>query len=150
MTARLVRDPSIRLVLDQPSSIDGCLQTAQDAERAGRRGEARVQYERALTMLGPGDASTAALILRRIAFTHHVDLDVDAAHDCAVAALAVSEANGDEGGAGHATNILAILEWRRGNLEEAERLYLEARACAPRSGDTRLAALTAQNLGIMA
>ena len=35
------------------------------------------------------DAVTAAMLMRKIAFTHQVDLDLDAAEDCAVAALAV-------------------------------------------------------------
>jgi len=123
----------------------------QEAERAGRRDEARWHYERGLSLLRHGDeASTAAMLLRRIAFTYQVDRDLDASEDCATAARAVSEANGDEAGVGHALNLLAIVEWRRGRLDEAERLYVAARACARRCGDTRLAAMTAQNLGIMA
>ena len=35
------------------------------------------------------------------------------------------------------------------SLEEAQRLYHAARASARQCGDTRLAAMTAQNLGIM-
>src|SRR6185436_15028002 len=38
----------------------------------------------------------------------------------------------------------------QGNLDQAEALYLEARSHAIDSGETRLAAMTAQNLGVIA
>jgi putative nucleotidyltransferase with HDIG domain len=47
-------------------------------------------------------------------------------------------------------NVLAIIEWKQGNLDEAKRLYLLARESAHRSGDGRLAAMTASNLGVIA
>ncbi|HEX4683766.1 MAG TPA: diguanylate cyclase [Gemmatimonadaceae bacterium] len=151
MTARILRESPVRLVRDEPADVNAEVALGQEAERSGRRSEARAHYERALSLLRDGDdAAMAAMLMRRIAFTYQVDSDVDAAEDCAVAAHAVSEANGDESGAGHATNILAIVEWRRGRLEEAQRLYHAARASARQCGDTRLAAMTAQNLGIMA
>jgi tetratricopeptide (TPR) repeat protein len=152
MTARPHSEAHVRLVRDEPLTAAGELAHGQEAERNGRRVEARAHYERALSLLrgDAGDSVTAAMLMRRIAFTHQVDLDLDAAEDCATAALAVAQACGDEAGIGHATNILAILEWRRGNVDQAEALYLAARASARRCGDVRLAAMTAQNLGVLA
>jgi diguanylate cyclase (GGDEF)-like protein/putative nucleotidyltransferase with HDIG domain len=151
MTARPLFEARMRLVRDEQLSAADDIVRGQDAERNGRRAEARAHYEGALAKLSDGTATLdAATLLRRIAFTYQVDLDLDAAEDCAMAALAVAEAYGDEAGVGHANNVLAILEWRRGRLDEAERLYLAARTSARQAGDVRLAAMTAQNLGIMA
>jgi diguanylate cyclase (GGDEF)-like protein/putative nucleotidyltransferase with HDIG domain len=44
----------------------------------------------------------------------------------------------------------AIVRWQSGDLDEAERLYLKARARAVRAGDAKLAAMTSQNLGVIA
>src|ERR1700743_3406717 len=120
MTARALLETHVRLVRDEPLTAAGELARGQEAERTGRRAEARAHYEGALSLLRgeAGDSITSAMLMRRIAFTHQVDLDLDAAEDCATAALAVSDAAGDEAGIGHATNILAILEWRRGNVDE--------------------------------
>lgn len=152
MTARPMSEAHVRLVRDEPLTAAGEIDRGQEAERTGRRTEARAHYEGALSLLrgDAGDSVAAAMLMRRIAFTYQVDLDLDAAEDCATAALAVAEACGDEAGVGHATNILAILEWRRGRVEEAERLYHAARTSARRCGDVRLAAMTSQNLGVLA
>ena len=152
MSARPLTEAHVRLVRDEPSTAAGEIARGQEAERTGRRVEARAHYESALSLLrgDAGDTITAAMLMRRIAFTHQVDLDLDAAEDCATAALAVSEASADDAGVGHATNILAIVQWRRGNIEEAERLYIAARASARRCGDVTLAAMTSQNLGVLA
>jgi hypothetical protein len=85
-----------------------------------------------------------------VARTYQMDGDADAALDCLEAALAVAEAWGDEAAAGHAVNLQAIVHWQTGRLDDAERLYLLARTRALRAGDARLAAMTAQNLGVLA
>jgi len=59
-------------------------------------------------------------------------------------------AAGDEAGRGHAENILAIVEWKQSNLDEAERLYRRAHRSAHVAGESRLAAMTASNLGVIA
>ncbi|MEP6765275.1 MAG: diguanylate cyclase, partial [Gemmatimonadaceae bacterium] len=82
--------------------------------------------------------------------THHADGDPGAALDCLEAALAIAEAWGDDAAAGHAMNVQAVVSWQHGNLDDAERLYLLARGRAIRAGDAKLAAMTAQNLGVLA
>ena len=145
--------PRLRLVreTDEVLSTEALIERAQAAERDGRRDEARQLYERALHRLGPGDSPMqASALLRWIGRTHQVDANPDLALDCLEAALAIAESCGDDASIGHATNLQAIVHWQLGELDEAERLYLRARESALRAGEARLAAITAQNLGVIA
>ena len=47
---------------------------------------------------------------------------------------------GDEAGRGYAENLLAIVEWKQSNLDEAERLYRRAHQSAHVAGESALAA----------
>jgi putative nucleotidyltransferase with HDIG domain len=122
----------------------------QSLERQGQREDARRLYERALHDGTAVTPTAAAQLLRLVARTFLLDAEYAAATDCAGAALAVSEQVMDEVGRGHAMNVLAIIEWKQGNLDEAKRLYLLARASAHQSGEARLASMTASNLGVIA
>jgi putative nucleotidyltransferase with HDIG domain len=136
---RLFRDGGINLVIER----------GQTLERTGQREGARQLYEAALhddTAVTPADA---AQLLRLVARTYMQDANYSAAIDCASAALAVAALSSDEGARGHAINILAVIEWKQGNLDEARQLYLSARESAHRSGDARLAAMIASNLGVI-
>jgi putative nucleotidyltransferase with HDIG domain len=126
------------------------LERGQSLEREGQREDARHLYEESLRNGTAADACHAAQLLRLVARTWLHEADFAAAADCAGCALAVSEVIGDLAGQGHATNILAIIEWKQGNLDEAVRLYLQARAIAIQAGEPRLAAMTASNLGVIA
>lgn len=124
---------------------------ARDEERQGRRGAARLAFERALYLVRtPEEAAQTPDLLRWIARTYQGEADAEAALDALEAAIASAEAWGDEAAAGHAVNVQAAVRWQQGNLDEAERLYLVARARAMRVGDAKLAAMTAQNLGVLA
>src|SRR5919198_3606300 len=124
---------------------------AQLAERQGRTLEARAVYEQALSQLwSPDEAPMAASLLRWIGLTYSAELNVDAAFDCLEAALAVAEALGDEAAIGHAVNAQAWIYYKLGRLDEAERLFLKARETARRAGEAKLAAMTSQNLGVIA
>jgi putative nucleotidyltransferase with HDIG domain len=126
------------------------LERGQALEHRGQRDLARASYERALrdgTATTPADA---AQLLRLIARTFLLDADYGAATDCADASLAVAERDGNEGGQGHAINILAVVEWKQGRIDEARRLYLLAREHAHRSGESRLSVMIALNLGVIA
>ena len=137
-------------VEDRPS-VDELIDAAQAAERQGARDEARTLYERALYALrAPAGPQQASAIFRWIARTYQVDANFDAALDCLAAALAVSDAAGDEAGVGHAINGQATVHIHQGELDEADRLYRLARTYAQRSGESKLAAMTAQNLGVVA
>jgi len=126
------------------------MQRGQALERQGRQGEARALYERALddgTASGP---IGVAQLMRWIARTQIQESRFESARDHARAALVVSERARDEAGRGHAENILAIVEWKLSNLDEAERLYQRAHESANAAGESRLAAMTASNLGVIA
>lgn len=132
-------------------STGALIDRAQIAERQGRTQEARALYEQALVQLrSREEAPIAASLLRWIGITYSTELNLEAAFDCLEAALAVAEALGDEAAIGHAVNVQALLFYRMGRLDEAERLYLKARESARRAGEAKLAAMTSQNLGVIA
>lgn len=131
--------------------INELLQHAQSAARAGDREISRRRYECALYLLrSPEDAVHAPTILRRVGRLYVDDGDFSAAADCIVASVAVAESLGEVGAVAHATNVLAISYWQRGDLEKAEQWYLEARRLAARVGDAKLIAVIEQNLGFVA
>jgi putative nucleotidyltransferase with HDIG domain len=137
--SRLVRDNGINAVVER----------GQTLERSGQRESARQLYEAALHDGTAVTSANAAQLLRLVARTYMQDANFSAAIDCADAALSVAELSGDEGARGHAINILAVIEWKKGNLDGAHQLYLSARESAHRSGDARLAVMTASNLGVI-
>jgi len=127
------------------------IDAARAAERIGQRPAARAHYEQALRALEHGDeAPTATTLLRWIAGSHFAEANHAAAEDCVEAAIACAEAWGDEGAVANAINLRAIFRWQQGELDEAARLYADARERAIHVGDARLAAMTAQNLGVIA
>ncbi len=142
----------LRLVAESDQRTTAVLiDEAQLAERQGRHSEARSLYEQALGRLrDPQDALMAATLLRWIGLTYQIEANPDAAFDCFEASLAVAAANGEEGAMGHTINAQAATYYKQGQLDEAERLYMKARESARRAGDAKLAAITSQNLGIIA
>lgn len=132
-------------------SASALVEQAHELEREGRRVEARALLEQALrTPTSDASTSHASNILRWIARTYQADAMFDEATDVLEAATAAAELDDDHVALGHALNLHAIVHWRRGDLDEARRLYLLARDQATLVGDTRLAAMTAQNLGVIA
>ncbi|MDB4876778.1 MAG: diguanylate cyclase [Gemmatimonadetes bacterium] len=131
-------------------SVDELIQQAQLAEREGRRDDARALYERALYSLDRAqDGRVASSLLRWIGRTYQLDANADAALDCLEVSLAVAQLAGDSAAIGHAINVQAIVFHQQGELDRAEKLYVEARAHGIDAGETRLAAMTAQNLGVI-
>jgi diguanylate cyclase (GGDEF)-like protein/putative nucleotidyltransferase with HDIG domain len=131
-------------------SVESLIQQAQVAEREGRRDDARSLYERALYSLKRAqDGRLASSLLRWIGRTYYHDASPDAAFDCLTAAIAVAELTGDAAAIGHAINVKGMVHQGQGNLDQAEAHYLEARSHAIDAGETRLAAMTAQNLGVI-
>lgn len=132
-------------------SVDNLIQQAQLAEREGRRDDARSLFERALYSLKRGgDGKLASSLLRWIARTYLADGNRDAALDCVDAAIAVAELANDAASVGHALNVHAIVHHQYGDFDIAEAGFMEARSRAIESGETRLAAMTALNLGVIA
>jgi putative nucleotidyltransferase with HDIG domain len=126
------------------------IERGQAQEHRGNREEARALYETALHDGSATSPDDAAQLLRLVARTYLQDANYPAAIDCAEAALAVAERSANEAGRGYAINVLAIIEWKQGNLDHAKQLYLLARESANKSGEARLAAMTASNLGVIA
>jgi diguanylate cyclase (GGDEF)-like protein/putative nucleotidyltransferase with HDIG domain len=133
---------------DSPQAL---IDAGHEFERLARLDDARDAYERALRALKPDDAARVApSILRWIARTFQRAAAYDEALDCLEASLASAEAFGDPVATGHGINLLAIIRWQQGDLDEAKRLYLAARETARHAGEVKLAAMTAQNLGVIA
>ena len=144
--------PHIRLVrgVARPRYA-ALIEEAKLAERQGRRTDARLAYEEALKrLIEAADPAEASSLVRWIARTFQEEGQPDVALDCLDAALAIADAHNDLGAKGHAINLQAIVHWHQGALDEAERLYHEARKTAMRAGEDRLAAMTSQNLGVIA
>ena len=132
-------------------AVAAAIEAARAAERIGQHAVARSHYEDALRSLGTGNAPpTAATIFRWIAASHFAEANHSAAEDCVAAAVATAEAWSDDLAVGYATNMLGMFRWQQGDLDGAVRLYNDARELAVRGGDARLAAVTAQNLGVIA
>ncbi|MEO6527072.1 MAG: HD domain-containing phosphohydrolase [Gemmatimonadaceae bacterium] len=119
-------------------------------EREGRWQDARALYRSALRKLSGSSAAENAQLMRWVARTHIQESELEPARAWAQVALALSEETLDEAGCGHAVNILAIVEWRLSNLDEAQHLYRRALASAHAAGEERLAAMAASNLGVIA
>ena len=126
------------------------LDEAQRAEKSGRREIARRHYESALFLLRPGEGTTAALIMRRVARTYAEEGQADVALDCLEAAHAIAAALGDGAGLAHAYNSMAVVHAHRGDLDEAERLYQQALDSVDQHADVALHAMVSQNLGAIA
>ena len=126
------------------------LAAGQAREREGPHAEARTLYEAALRDGRATTPSDAAQLVRLVARTYLQESEIETARDCAIAALAISEAAGDDAAQGHAENILAIVEWKLSNLDEADRLYRRAHHSAHVTGELKLAAMTASNIGVIA
>ena len=122
----------------------------QALEREGQQVEARTLYEAALRDGRATDPLQAAQLVRLVARTYLQESAIEEARDCAIAALAIAEAAGDEASRGYAENILAIVEWKLSNLDEADRLYRRAHRSAQVTGEVKLAAMTASNIGVIA
>jgi diguanylate cyclase (GGDEF)-like protein len=132
-------------------TVDILIQQAQLADREGRRDDARALYERALFSLKRrADATTAASLLRWIGRLHRQDGDVEAALDAFDAALTIAELAGDDAEIGKAFHEQADIHRRVGRLDRAETLYLEARGRALDTAETRLAAMAAESLSVIA
>jgi putative nucleotidyltransferase with HDIG domain len=136
--------------VEYPAAVAALMDRAQQSERSGGRDLSRQYYESALYLLRPGQGEIASSILRRVARTHVDDGQFDVALDCLAAALAVAEALGETLSIAHAYNSMAGCNLLRGNLDEAITLYARAQEFAGLTGDERLKAMIAQNLGIIA
>jgi diguanylate cyclase (GGDEF)-like protein/putative nucleotidyltransferase with HDIG domain len=133
------------------SELQLLVNEGQAAERAGHRRVARERYEEVLRRLDPrSHALVGATLIRWIGRTYIEDADLDAALDCCEAALAAASVNGDRSGVAHAINLKAIVFQRRGQLDDAERLYHDARERARGAHEPQLSAMIAQNLGTIA
>ena len=142
--------PSLPPVVQPAEGLAAAIAMGQALERDGQQTEARMLYEAALRDGRAMNSTEAAQLVRLVARTYLQQSAIDEARDCATAALAIAEAAGDEAARGHAVNILAIVEWKLSNLDEAERLFRRAHRSAHVAGESRLAAMTASNIGVIA
>ena len=136
--------------VDLSPAVEALIEAAAHAERAGQRAIARNRYETALYLLDGGQSRAASGIVRRIARSYLDEGQVEIGLDCLEAALAIAEANGQDGDVAHAMNLMANVQVHRGEPDNAEATYAHALELAKRSDDTQLQAMIAQNRGIIA
>jgi diguanylate cyclase (GGDEF)-like protein/putative nucleotidyltransferase with HDIG domain len=123
---------------------------ARGLDKIGRRAEARLLYERAIRALESPSPAMASMLMRWIARSYEVDADYTAADDCAIAAVAAAELSDDRNALGHALNVLAVVRWREGQTEEAERIFRRALERGTSTTDPRLFLDVTINLGSLA
>ena len=135
---------------DAPPEIAEVIARGQTAEREGRRDDAAALYEQALYGLrGAELAPLACSLLRWVARCRLESMDLDAAYDTALAAMAVARAAEHGPSRAHAMNVLANVLRALGDLDEARALYLRAHDEARRAGEATLLAMVEQNLGVL-
>ena len=152
------RAPSQRVSANSASIVSSAgldaaqlIEAGQAAERIGHRSEARQHFEAALYRVhGPESGAQTAALLRWIGRSFMMDANLEAALDCAEAALAIAQAHGDRAAEGHAINLQAAIHWAHGDLDVAESLFLTARTCALAVQEKALIAMTSANLGTIA
>ena len=151
MATRLVNQAAQAEAPPRSGDAGALLELAARAEREGHRAAARQLYERVLQAqfdsLTPARCCAALLGAAR---TFHTDGHSEAALDCLEVAEYVASATGSDAALGAVLNVRAVMEWQRGHLDDADRLYLKAQHCAERGKDQRLAAMIAQNRGVIA
>ncbi|MBU6366402.1 MAG: diguanylate cyclase [Gemmatimonadetes bacterium] len=123
---------------------------AQQQEREGRWGAARALFEEAIRSATPAEGARFTDLMRWVGRCLANEGDAAGALDALEAALAIAEQWGNTLAAGHALNVQALIAWQRGDMDEAERVWLLARQRALQAGDARLAGMTAANLGVLA
>ena len=123
----------------------------RSAEHGGTPHEALGWYDRALESLDTAGSDTLRADLLRWKGTVHrecgqtVEAETLYRHSRKVAT-----AIGYRAGEAHATNCLAAIAQRRGDIADAEAWYNEAALLAVAAGDVRLAGMIQQNLGVLA
>ena len=142
--------PAAPLASPPPLALERVLEQGQLLSRRAQRQEARALYEQAIHSGAARTPSEVQQLVRLISLSYLHDGDTSSAEDCATVALAVAEQAGDEPGRGLAMNVMGNIQWARGAHDEAHQLYVHARASAIQVGDSRLAAMTALNLGVIA
>ena len=151
--------PAVRLFapLDAPDThllaLVAMVDDAQRLERHSHHAPARELYERALRHRGLASAhavATPAALLRWIARTLHSEGNIEAALEVLDVSRHVAARSADVVAVGHADNLHGSILFHRGALDEAERLWRQARVSGERAGETRLAAMASANLGIVA
>jgi putative nucleotidyltransferase with HDIG domain len=154
-----VSAPAARLVssFDAPDSellaLVAMVDEAQRLERQSQYAAARELYEVALRHRGLASAqavATPAALLRWIARTLHSEGNGDAALDVLDVSRHVAARSADVVAVGHADNLHGSIAFHQGALDEAERLWRQARVSGERAGEARLAAMASANLGIVA
>ncbi len=123
----------------------------RSAEHRGTPREALGWYDRALASLETaGSDALRADLLRWKGTAHRECGEITKAESLYHQSRKVSTAIAYRAGEAHATNCLAAIAHRRGDLAEAESWYNEAALLAVAGRDVRLAGMIQQNLGILA
>ena len=157
MTAAARRSAPLAAPLDAPDpqllAIAASVDDAQRLERQGQHVGARRLYEAVLRDRGLPRAAavaTPAALLRWIARTLHSEGDLEAAVEVLDVSRHLAARTADVVAVGHADNLHAIFLFQQGGVDDAERLWRQARVSGERAGDGRLAAMASANLGVLA
>jgi tetratricopeptide (TPR) repeat protein len=145
---------SLAELLPTTDPIEQALELARVGRAAEKRRalrEALTAYERARdTVAGLAPTPLLVNVLRWLGSVHRDLGDPAQADVCYQESLRVAELTGTVSGQAAALNCRAVIAQRKGDLDDAVRLYRRAARLAAEAGEIRLAGMIEQNLGVLA
>jgi HD-GYP domain-containing protein (c-di-GMP phosphodiesterase class II) len=137
--------------LPRAPGLEGLLEEAREAERAGDWDLSLACYEAALQCVRvEGDARRAAEIVRWIGSVHRERGETELALEAYDLSLTIAELNGLEDQLASGLNCVGIVKQFAGEPDVAETLYRQAKVLAMSTKNERLAAMVDQNMGALA
>lgn len=97
-----------------------------------------------------GDATSLLESITRLGDYYRQAGEIELAIEHLDLSLTIAELHDSHSHSGRALNVFGIIEQQRGNIDEAERIYLQARAFSLFANDKRILGCLEQNLGILA
>jgi putative nucleotidyltransferase with HDIG domain len=143
------RSSTIELKAVESPAIKNAIERAKHAEREGRWAEACSLYE-ILVRDPDAEVNTRLAALRWLGRAYLEQGNRGAALDVLEAAVASADIVGSPPAVAQALNVIGIVYQVGGDLDQAETIYLAARAKAELAADGALIAMIDQNLGTVA
>jgi len=133
-----------------PEEIERLREAAEAATRRGDSAEALSHWDALLPLLAVEAGAPWADALRHVGTLHRARGDTAQAEWWYRRSLEESQRMGYLNGVAHATNWLAVIAVRRGEMAEAEAQFHDAAMLAAETSDRRLLSMIEQNLGVLA
>lgn len=140
----------LQAAVSRPDAVERLKELAEAAARRGDTTGSLAFYDTLLPMLAQEAGSEWADALRRVGTLHRTRGDTGEAEWWYRRSLEESERMGYRNGVAHATNWLAVIAVRRGEMDSAQQQFHTAAELALQTQDSRLLSMIEQNLGVLA